>query len=119
MNYPEPQSYLNDEEKIIYHEICKHLSDVDALEAVDSYGLSMTASWLWLYHENHDRVRENIGVQVYKTGAEGVSAHFTVMTKAAAIFEKMSAKYGLSNKDRELMMKFKGHKQVEDALDEI
>ena len=51
--------------------------------------------------------------------AEGVSAHLTVMKTASAMFKDLSAKYGLSNKDRELMLKFKAKKAEGDKLDDI
>jgi len=119
MTAPEPQGYLNKYGVIIYNELCRLLIEYNALEAIDSYGLSMAAHWLWLFHDSGEVVKKKGGVQVYKTGAEGVSAHLTVMKTASAMFKDLSAKYGLSNKDRELMMKFKVHKEEKDDLDNI
>lgn len=104
---------------MIYDQMVKLLSDYEALEEIDSYGLSMAAHWLWLFNEAGERVKENAGVQVYQTGAEGVSASLTVMKTASAMFKDLSGKFGLSNKDRELMLKFKARKDEGDALDDI
>ncbi len=119
MKTPAPQSYLTKEGKSIYTEMCRLLSQYDALEEIDSFGLSMTAHWLWLFNNAAENVKENGGVQVYKTGAEGVSAHLTVMKTANAIWKDMSAKFGLSNKDRELMEKFKAKKDEGDAITDL
>ena len=119
MKTPEPQGYLNDEGRAIYFEICKLLGDYEALEEIDSYGLSQAAMWLWLFHEASEIVNKRGPVQVYKTDAEGISAYLTVMKTASAMFKDLSAKYGLSNKDRELMLKFKAKKDEGDALDDL
>ena len=119
MKLPEPQGYLSKEGKEYYKEICEHLEGVDALERVDSYGLSMIAHWLWLNDRASEAVKENGGVQVYSTGAEGVSAHLTVMKTAVMMWDKLAPKFGLSVKDRELIQKFKSKRKETDALDEL
>lgn len=119
MKAPEPQGYLSEEGRDIYFEIVRHLDDADALMGVDTYGLSMAAHWLDLFHKNAERSKANDGVQVYQTGAEGISASLTVMSKAAMLFDKLSAKFGLSNKDRELMKQFKVKKKETDAIDKL
>jgi len=119
MKTPEPQGYLTDEGVQIYEQLCRLLKDYDAIEEIDSFGLSMAAHWLYLYHVSAEYSAEHGAVQVYKTGAEGVSAHLTVMKTASSMFKDLSAKFGLSNKDRELMMKFKAKKDEGDALDDV
>ncbi len=119
MKTPAPQGYLTKEGKSIYTEMCRLLSQYDALEEIDSFGLSQAAHWLWLFHNAAEKVKENGGVQTYKTDAEGVSAHFTVMKTASSMFKDLSAKYGLSVKDRELILKFKAKKDEGDALDDV
>ena len=119
MKYPKPQDYLNKEANTIYKELCKHLDSVDALEDVDTYSLSQAAFWLWLFHDSAEAVKENGGRQITSNGYSQVTAEITIMDKASARFEKLSGKLGLSPKDRELMLKFKGHKVVEDAFDTI
>lgn len=119
MNYPEPQGYLNKEARAIYHEICKHLESVDALEEVDSYGLSMMAFDLWVFHEAAEAVKQNGYKQVTQTGYSQITPDFTAMKECKASFLRYSIKFGLSPSDREKMLKFKGHKKVEDALDEL
>ena len=119
MKAPEPQGYLTEEGVQIYNEMCSLLMSYNALEEIDSFGLSQAAMWCWLFQESAETVKEKGPVQVYKTDAEGVSAHFTVMKTASTMFKDLSAKFGLSNKDRELMLKFKAKKQEEDALDDI
>ena len=119
MKQPKPQGYLTKEGKSIYNEMCRLLSDYDALEEIDSFGLSQAAHWLWLFQNASDKCKKNGGVQVYPTGAEGVSAHFTVMKTASAMFKDLSAKYGLSVKDRELILKFKSKKDEGDLIDDL
>jgi len=119
MKAPEPQGYLNEDGVIIYTEICRLLMSYNALEEIDSYGLSMAAHWLWLFHTSADAVSENGGRQITGNGYSQVTAEITIMDKATARFEKLSAKFGLSNKDRELMMKFKVKKEEKDDLDNI
>jgi len=119
MKIPEPQTYLTEEGKLIYYKICDLLDNHSALAEVDSFGLSMAAHWLWLFHKAADEVKENSGIQITSNGYSQVTAEITIMDKASARFEKLSAKYGLSNKDRELMMKFKVEKTKKDKLDDI
>ena len=119
MKVPEPQSYLTLEGVQIYNKMCELLMSYNALEEIDSFGLSQAAMWLWLFHESAEIVNKRGPVQVYKTDAEGVSAYFTVMKTASTMFKDLSAKFGLSNKDRELMLKFKAKKDEDDALDGI
>lgn len=119
MNTPEPQGYLGDEAKQIYYEMCSMLEDVDALEEVDSYGLSMAAHWLYLYQVAADNTTKDGGTQMTKTGYSQITAHLTVMKTASAAFKDLAAKYGLSVKDRELIHKFKTKRKDVDALDEL
>jgi len=119
MKTPEPQKYLSPQGREIYFEICRLLKSVDGIEEIDSFGLSMMAHWLDLFHLAADHTREKGAVQVYKTGAEGISAHVTVMKTAASVFKDLSGKFGLSTKDRELILKFRGSKKDKDALDEL
>lgn len=119
MKTPEPQGYLTDEGVQIYNKMCELLMSYNALEDIDSYGLSQAAHWLHLYHVSALATADKGAVQVYKTGAEGVSAHMTVMKTASTMFKDLSAKFGLSNKDRELMLKFKAKKEEKDDLDNI
>ena len=119
MNVPDPQPYLNPEGVEIYKELCKHIQDVDALESVDGFLLSMLAHFLWLYHYSANKVKENGGIQITSNGYSQVTAEITIMDKAANRVEKLSAKFGLSPKDREQLLKFKGHKKEKDDLDDI
>ena len=116
---PEPQHYLSDEAIQIYQEVGKLLEGVGALEEIDSYGLSMLADSLCQFKRAAQVVNERGPVQVYKTDAEGVSAWFTVKKDAYTMFLKYSEKYGLSPKDRQLILKFKAKKKQTDALDDL
>jgi P27 family predicted phage terminase small subunit len=115
MKTPAAQAYLSKEGKQIYKEICRLLEDYDALEEIDSYILSMTAHYLDLFHKHADKDP----IQTYPTGAKQVSPSFSIMKDAREGFIKLSGKLGLSNKDRELMLKFKAKKDEGDALDDI
>jgi len=119
MKTPKPQEYLNEEGREIYENMCRLLDSVGALEEIDSYGLSMAAHWLWIFHYNANAVKKTGGIQITSTGYSQCTAEITNMDKASGRFEKLSAKYGLSNKDRELMLKFRGSKKDKDALDEL
>ena len=119
MKVPEPQGYLNADGVVIYNRICELLMSYNALEEIDSYGLSQAAHWLWMFHHSANAVRDSGGIQMTKNGYSQVTAEVTIMDKASARFEKLSAKYGLSNKDRELMLKFKAKKQELDEIDDI
>jgi phage terminase small subunit len=119
MKTPEPQGYLNDDGKVIYFKLCELLEKYDAIETIDSFGLSQAAHWLWLFHDSAEAVGENGGKQITANGYSQVTAEITIMDKASARFEKLSAKYGLSPKDRELMLKFKVKKEEKDEIDEL
>ena len=121
MKHPEPQGYLNDEAKKYYKQICTHLEGVNALEEIDSFGLSMMAHSLALYKQAADKISDpEIGaVQVYPTGAQQVSAWFTVMKTSLDYFLKYSQRFGMTPKDRELMIKFKVKRKETDALDDL
>ena len=115
----QPEPYLSDSGLEYFEAIRSHLEQADALMDVDTYGVSMMAHWLDLYHTNAAKTNENGGVQVYQTGAEGISASLTVMAKAHAAFKDLSGKFGLSPKDRELMMNFKVKRKETDDLDKL
>ena len=119
MKTPEPQAYLNEEAQAIYWEIGKFLEGFDAIESVDSLGLSMMAFDLWLYHEAADTINKEGATQIAQSGYSQITGHFTVMKECKASFLKYSQKFGLSPKDRELMLKFKVKKDEGDALDDI
>ena len=115
MKTPKPQSYLTKEGKAIYSKLCELLNEYDAIEEIDSFGLSMAAHYLYLFQEH---AGEN-PIQTFANKTQQVSPSHTVMKDAREGFIKLSAKYGLSNKDRELMLKFKVKKDEGDALDDI
>jgi len=115
MKTPEPQGYLNKEGKVIYFKLCELLEKYDAIEEIDSFGLSMAAHYLYLFHEHAGKNP----IQTFPNGTQQVSPSHTVMKDAREGFIKLSQKFGLSNKDRELMLKFKVKKEEGDALDEI
>ena len=115
MKKPEPQKYIKGNALKIYDEICSHLSNVDALEDVDSYIISMAAYYLDLFMTHADAGL----VQTFANGTRQVSPEHTLMKDAREGFIKLSAKIGLSNKDREAMLKFKGQSKEVDALDEL
>ena len=119
MNIPAPQGYLNEQGISIYEELCQHISDVDAIESVDSFELSMLAHFLWLFQYASNEVKENGGIQITSNGYSQVTAEITIMDKAANRVEKLGAKFGLSLKDREQLLKFKGQKKTRDSLDDI
>lgn len=116
---PEPQEYLEKEARKIYWEIIDLLEGVDALEEIDSYGLSIMAMDLWLFKRAAQEVSEKGGVQITPNGYSQITGYFTVMEKCKASFLKYSEKYGLSPKDRQLILKFKNKKEEKDALDEL
>ena len=115
MKLPEPQAYLSKDAKKIYLEICEHLDSVDALESVDSHGLSMAAHYLHLFRKYADAEP----IQTFPNKTQQVSPAFTIMKDAREAFVKLSVKFGLSAKDRDLMLKFKKRKIEKDALDEL
>ena len=115
MNIPKPQGYLTKEGVQIYKEICRLLEGYEALEEADTFILSMAAHYLYLFnaHAGEDPI------QTFPNGTKQVSPAHTIMKDAREGFIKLSAKIGLSNKDRELMLKFKVKKQEDDELDKI
>lgn len=119
MKKVEPQLYLTKAGKEIFYKMVDLLGKYGALEEIDSFGLSMAAHWLWLFHENANAVKENAGAQVTKNGYSQVTAEITIMKTASAVFKDLSAKFGLSNKDREVMMKFKTTPDEPDRLDKL
>ena len=119
MKTPKPQGYLNERAKEIYMDIAIILEKYDAVEDQDSYGLSMLADCLATYELAAIECNKHGPVQVYKTDAEGVSAWWTVKKGSWDAFLKLSQRYGLSVKDRELIMKFKAKRDEGDALDDL
>jgi P27 family predicted phage terminase small subunit len=101
-----PEKYLNKEALIYFKRIEKHLKDVDALEDIDSMGISMMAMDLYMYHNAAEKCAVDGGVQITANGYSQVTGYLTVMEKCKASFLKFSEKYGLSPKDREKMLKF-------------
>ena len=121
MEHPESQKYLNATAKKYYTQICVHLEGADALEEIDSFGLSMMAHSLDLYKQAAEKINDpSIGVvQTYSTGAQQVSAWFSVMKNSLDYFLKYSQRYGMTPKDRELMIKFKVKRNEKDALTDL
>ena len=115
MNIPEPQKYLTKEGKEIYFKMCELLEDHSALEDIDSFGLSMAAHYLYLFHKYADGEL----IQTFPNKTRQVSPEHTIMKDAREGFIKLCAQYGLSNKAREMMLKFKSKKDEGDALDDI
>lgn len=119
MEAPEPQGYLTESGVEIYWEIVKHLEAVDALDRIDSFGLSIMADALETYQLACEKVKELGHVQTYKTGATAPSAWMNVKKQSYEMFLKLSPKFGLTIKDREALVRFKGRKKTTNALDEI
>ena len=119
MKAPEPQGYLTEEGRRIYFEVCKILDSVGGLEEVDTYGLSMLSDSLDQYQLACEQVKIHGPIQIYKTGAQAPSAWSTVKKEAWTAFYKLSEKYGLSTKDRQLIMKYKAKRKETDAIDEL
>jgi len=119
MKAPEPQGYLNDTAKEYYYLICEHLDSAEALEDIDSFGLSQMAMDLWMFHEAANLIKKEGPVQITQNGYSQITGHFTVLEKCKASFLKYSQKFGLSPKDRELMKQFNVRKKAEDKLDKI
>ena len=115
MKAPKAQNYLTKEGEDIYKEMCQLLEDHNAIEEIDSYGLSMAAHYLYLFHKYADEDP----IQTFTNGTRQVSPAFSIMKDSREGFIKLSAKFGLSNKDRELMLKFKAKKAEGDKLDDI
>jgi len=119
MKAPEPQGYLTEGAREIYWKICELLEGVDGIEEVDSYGLSMMAHWLYLNEGASEKSAKDGGVQITPNGYTQVTGHVTIMKTATVVFKELSAKFGLSPKDRELILKFKSKRKETDALDEL
>ena len=113
-----PEPYLGTEAKKHFKRICEHLNNVDALMEVDSYGLSMMSQYLKMYHDAVVEVEKTGSWQVFKNGASNVSGAFSVMEKCMGQFLKYSEKFGLSEIDRQKMLKFRDGKKS-DSFDEI
>ena len=115
MTAPEPHDYLTEEGVVIFEEMGKFLDGFNAVEDIDGYILSMAAHYLYLFNKH---AKED-PVQTFTNGTRQVSPSFSIMKDAREGFLKLSSKIGMSNKDRELMMKFKVHKEEKDDLDNI
>ena len=114
-----PESYLSDKGKKHFERIKQHVLDADSLMDIDSYGLSMMANYLEMYHDAAQAVHDTGSWQVFANGASNVSGAFSVMEKCMGQFLKFSEKFGLSPKDREKMLKFNNPRDSHDALDDI
>lgn len=119
MKAPEPQSYLNETAKEYYYLICSHLDSADALESIDSFGLSQMAFFLELFHQAAENVNDHGPVQIFASGAQNITGWFSVLKECEERFIKLSVKFGMSPKDRELMKQFKVRKKETDKLDEL
>jgi len=113
-----PEPYLNEAAKEYFYRIVNHLDGLDAMKDVDSFGISMMAFDLWLFHESAAIVSETGGKQTTQSGYSQITADITIMEKSKASFLKYSEKFGLSPKDREKMIAFKGRKKA-DAFDKV
>ena len=105
-----PEPYLNDEAKKYFARIVKHLEAVDAIEDIDSFGLSIMSMDLALFHNAASKCIDDGGVQVTPNGYTQVTGYMTVMDKCKSSFLKYSEKFGMSPKDREKMLKFSAPK---------
>ena len=119
MEAPAPQGYLNKIAKQYYYLICAHLDTANAIESIDSFGISQMAFYLDLFHQAALHVDKEGPVQVFPTGATNVTGWFSVLKECDERFIKLSAKFGMSAKDRELMKQFNIRKRETDSLDEL
>ena len=118
-NMIKPEPYIGKEAKYHFDRILEHLENADALMDIDSYIISMMAQYLKMYNDAAGAVEKEGSWQVFKNGASNVSGAFSVMEKCMAQFLKFSEKLGMSEKDRERMLKFKRPQVESDALDEL
>ena len=76
--FPKPQAYLTNVGKEIYYELCEHLYENSGFKRIDTFALSMLAQALEDFAEATKNVNEHGKVQVFKNGAQNVSAWYTV-----------------------------------------
>ena len=111
--------YLADRAQGIYIEIYEFIEGWEAIASVDHFAIAMMADCLYWFQEACIEMQVEGPVQKFKNGTSNITAWHTVKKTSHDQFLKLSTKLGLSPKDREAILKFKGQKKEKDSLDEI
>ena len=73
--------------------------------AIDSYTLTLLATWVALANDAKAKLSKSGAIQVYaKTGARAVSPELLLFEKASLNISKLGAAFGISPKDRILLL---------------
>lgn len=124
---PQPAAWLEDDARVYYRQICKHLQEAGALHDIDSIMVSMCANALFQYARlaiilNRPSRKGRAGgvIQVFKTGARQVSPEFTALKEFAKQYQDFSKLLGLDPKSREALLAFTQEPEEErDPLDDL
>lgn len=112
-------NYLHKDARGIFEEIYEFIEGWEAIEDIDHFAISMMADCIYWFQEACRKTNDIGPVQEFKNGTSNVNAWHSVKKESYDKFLKLSTKLGMSPKDREAILKFKGHKKVKDKLDTI
>ena len=112
--------YLAPRAKGIYKEIYEFIEGWEAIASVDHFAIAMMADSIYWFQEACRKVNANGDdgpTQTFNNQTTNINAWHTVKKTSHDQFLKLSAKLGMSPKDREAILKFKGAKKETDKLD--
>ena len=103
---PEPQDYLTERGKELYHHLVYYLTEYDLMFEADSLTLSAFANSLDLYAKYAAKVNKNGAVQVFDNKTTNVNGYYTVMQKELRNILTWSIRFGLDQSSREKIFGF-------------
>jgi len=102
---PPPYTPLNKRQTELYYLAANYIAASMPLMQVDSFALVQMAITLELTEKAKDGIQTQGAIQVYaKTGARAVSPEVQLYEKAVFMLAKLGSLFGLSPKDRMLLM---------------
>ena len=111
--------YLAEGAGAIYTEIYEFIEGWEAITSIDHLGIAMMADCVYWFQEACRQMVDGGPVQTFKNGTSNVNAWHSVKKESLDKFLKLSTKLGMTVKDREAILKFKGVKKETDKLDDI
>jgi len=102
---PPPGANLSAEQKKIYKQIGERIAASMPMMQIDSYALALLSIWVSIANEAKASIDAKGLIQTFsKTGARALSPEVLLFEKASLNIAKIGANFGLSPKDRIMLL---------------
>lgn len=107
-----PETYLTKEGKAIFSQIAAYLEEKRQVESIDSAFVSACANSCYLMHKYAKVIIEEGAVQEFSTGAQNVTAAYSIFHKERENYARMCKSLGITPEGREKLSAFAAKKQA-------